>query len=63
MEEYKDVAIKEEEETAKCDRFNRDNRKKYANIFPPYFPQVMAVITGKKNVQIKLSILPNCLVS
>lgn len=48
MEQYESVPTKENSKTDKSDEAKRKNRKKYANIFPPYFPQVIAVVSGKQ---------------
>lgn len=52
MEQYQGVPTKEDGEIGKSNGLNRKNREKYAKIFPPYFPQVVAVITGKESCKI-----------
>lgn len=47
VEQYQGVPLFELGEEAKEDNgFKRKKRKKYAGFLPPYFPQVMAVVTG-----------------
>lgn len=50
MEQYQEVSTKENGETEKSNGIKRQDRNKYAKIFPPYFPQVIAVITGKNKI-------------
>lgn len=54
MEQYEEVPLKEngEAKQSESSRFVRINRGKYWKIFPSYFPQVIAVITGKKSNKI-----------
>lgn len=49
VEQYQGVSsLSDEAEEAKSlEGFKRKKRKKYAGFLPPYFPQVMAVVTGK----------------
>lgn len=47
MEAYKSVPTKEDGDVEKRNGYRGKNRKNYWKIFPPYFPQVMAVVTGK----------------
>lgn len=47
MEKYQGVPTKEDDDVVEKNGDRRRNRKKYARIFPPYFPQVLAVVTGK----------------
>lgn len=48
VEQYQGVSLSDEVEEAKgVEGCKRRKRKKYAGFLPPYFPQVMAVVTGK----------------
>lgn len=52
VEQYQGVPLTNEreeveEEEKSADGFKRKKRKKYAGFLPPYFPQVMAVVTGR----------------
>lgn len=49
MEQYKSVPTNEDGDKEKRNGYRGKNRKKYWKVFPPYFPQVMAVVTGKNN--------------
>lgn len=47
-EVYQSVPLSDQGEEAKSlEGFKRKKRKKYAKFLPPYFPQVMAVVTGR----------------
>lgn len=50
VEQYQGVSLSDEvDESSKkgVEGFKKKKRKKYAGFLPPYFPQVMAVVTGK----------------
>lgn len=50
VEQYQGVPLTDDledsQEKKSADGFKRKKRKKYAGFLPPYFPQVMAVVTG-----------------
>lgn len=60
VEQYQGVPLTDVGDEAKTEdafkvEFRRKKRKKYAGFLPPYFPQVMAVVTGKEVIFKKIS--------